>query len=151
MHPRSHRILLLGICLAALSLQAACVTWNKGLGPVQPGYWPLRNSTTVDSLRPVFEWKPYESKLAGVEQLQYELHVVWKTSTVYRVVTPETVHAMTRSLLPGQKYTWYVRPVFQVNGQRLAGDWNRQGYFYITPLVFFFGWGERFYQFKTPN
>ncbi len=138
-------VLLLGL------FQFACITWNKGLKPVQPSYWPLRNNTSVESLTPVFEWKAYEDALPGAQNLRYELQITWQTSIVYRVLTPDTSHAVTKTLLPGQTYAWYVRPVFTVNGEVLSGEWNRQGYFYITPLIFFFGWGERYYNFETPE
>lgn len=148
---RSPLALLAAVLLCGGLLSSGCVTWNKGLKPVQPSYWPLRSGTSVDSLSPVFEWKAYSENIAGMQNLRYELQIVWKTSVVYRVVTPDTSHVVGKTLLPGQTYTWYVRPVFTVNRQVLTGEWNRQGYFYITPLIVIFGWGERYYQFSTPD
>lgn len=148
---RAHTLAAALALLLLLPVAGNCITWNKGLKPIQPSYWPLRSGTSVDTLSPVFQWEPYEGDLPGLTNLRYELQIAWKSSVVYRTVTRETVHSVSKTLLPGQTYAWYVRPLFTVDGQNLAGDWNRQGYFYITPLIVFFGWGERNYQFTTPD
>ena len=138
---------LVALCLVCTVI-SGCISWNRGLKPVQPSYGLTWNAD-VDSVTPTLKWKPYED-LEGKQDIRYELEV-FDGRVIYLAQNDirETHYTIREALESNRKYQWHVRPVWTAGGRTQRGQWNSKGYFFLTPIIF--GWGVEYYNFRTPE
>jgi hypothetical protein len=127
---------------------SGCVSINRGLEPLSPSYGPTW-SAKVDTLTPKLEWEPY-ANASGKDNLRYQLQIIdGNVVRMFRDDIRETYYMVDSPLEPHKTYQWRVRPVWTVNGQTQGDQWNYKRYFFVTPVLF--GWGNRNYNFTTPE
>jgi len=134
--------------LSACFIMVGCVSWNRGLEPVNPSYGLTWNSK-VDTLTPTLKWKAYDD-ISGKEDVRYQLEIIDETTIILsKDDIRETYYTVDAQLDSNKEYQWRVRPVWQADGKTRRGQWNYRKYFFITPILF--GWGSKNYNFTTPK
>ncbi len=129
-------------------LVAGCVSWNRGLEPINPSYG-LTWGSKVDTVTPTLKWKPYDD-IAGKEDIRYQLEIMTDQAVILSEDNlRETYYTVDTQLESHKEYQWHVRPVWTIDGKTQRGQWNHKNYFFLTPILF--GWGSKSYEFTTPE
>jgi hypothetical protein len=137
-------LLFLSMCF----IMVGCVSWNRGLEPLNPAYGLTWNSK-VDTLTPTLRWKAYDD-ISGKEDIRYQLEILDETAIILsKDDIRETYYTVEAQLDSNKEYQWHVRPIWQAGGKTQRGQWNYRKYFFITPILF--GWGSKSYNFTTPE
>ena len=147
---RIPKLKILGYASAiACTLLSGCVTWNRGLEPVEPKYGAYSWSEKVDTLTPRLAWSPYKGD-SGKQDFRYQLQIIdGNVVRLFKDGIHDTFYVVEESLQPNKEYQWHVRAAWTVNGKTEGEDWNSKGYFYLSPILF--GWGGKNYTLKTPE
>lgn len=133
-------------CLLSLS---GCVTTPEGLEPIQPKYSAYSWVEKVDTLKPKFEWMPYESTL-GKQNFRYQLRIIdGNVVRLFKDDIHDTYYVVEDPLLPNKVYQWDVRAAWTNNGKTEGESWSDKKYVYFAGIVF--GAGTKPYTISTPN
>jgi Short C-terminal domain len=137
------------VLITACIVLSGCVSWNRGLEPIQPKYSAYSWSEKVDTLKPRLEWSPYKNT-SGKQDFRYQLQIIdGNVVRLFKDGIHDTYYVVDEPLLPNKVYQWAVRAAWTSDGKTEGERWNDKKYFYLSPVLF--GWGSKPYLISTPD